>query len=345
MPDFFTHDEIAAVIDPNQTFRPFLLELAFGREYITNDRKISFDNLPIDKRIAVFQSPRTIGKVNRVRGFEVSQIEPGYMKPKNSVDPDHVFTRMAGEPMLAPLTPEARYNATVIDLAYKQGVRISRTQEVMASQLLRDGRYTMEGEGIDIDVNFDRKAENTMTLVGGAMWSVAPNSCIDTIEDALALSEGVTVGIVMGATAWSKFRKDSGFKDLINKDYQSGAQSTLQFGPMQENQGLPEGVIFRGTLASSSTPIYTYTASYVDPLTGDDTKYVDPNDVLLIPAASGGWRGYAAIWDVAANYMGMPVFYKNWAEQDPGTPFMMTQSAPALAHVDINSTVVINTEG
>jgi hypothetical protein len=339
--DFFTHNEIAAVISDQVPFQPFLLELAFGSEFVTNDEQINFDKIDPDKRMSVFVNPRVPGKVVKDSGFAVRTYKPGYIKDKQTVDPNHVFKRRPGEPMAAPLSPSERYAATVADIAINMLTRRDRRLEWMAAQLLLNGSYTMTGDAISVEVDMGRAAGNTVTLAGADRWGQTGISPVKTLQNMVNKSLTPIRNIVIGHYAFADLIADPLWEKLVFIQLMSGNGASLQMGPMQ---GLREGVVFRGTIPSLGVNVWTYTHTYLDPDNNNtETLYVPEDAVLFIPEAQYGWQAFAAIWDEAANYQGMPYFFKNWAENDPGTPFIMLQSAPMLAHTRINGTIALRT--
>jgi hypothetical protein len=163
---------------------------------------------------------------------------------------------------------------------------------------------------------------------------------IDDLEDWINLAVQPIRTMIIGQYAWKALKKDPKFDKLIYIDLMTRGQSGLEYGPQQKRL---DGVTYRGTLSSSGIEIYTYSRTYTHPDTGVETQYVPLDAVLLIPENQYGWQCFGAIQDSKANYMGMPYFYKNWEEEDPGIPYMMLQSAPMLAHTKINSTIGVLT--
>jgi hypothetical protein len=339
--DYFTHTEIEEVLSDIVPFQNYMLN-SFGKEHITNDTKIHFDRITADKRIAVFVSPRVVGKARSKRGFAVDSYEPGYIRDKEIILPNHVFTRRPGEKMAAPMTPAQRYAATVVDLAVLQRERLYRRLELMATELLLDGSYRMKGEGIDVTVDFKRKAENTIVKTGANQWLDANTSVSpwDDIEEALNTCQVPIRSLVMGNAAWRYLKKDAKFDKMVYTDVLASQNSSLIWKIQQADMS---GITYRGTFADSNIPIFTYTQDYTDPDTGVDTLYLPTDAVIGIPDAGYGWRAFASIQDSAADYMGMPYFFKNWEENEPGNPVLTLQSAPMLVHTKINSTFSIRT--
>ena len=338
--DAFTHNEIVAVIRDEVPFQPFLLSTAFGMEYITDDQDINFDQVDPDRRMSIFVNPRVPGQVAPDRGFAVRSYKPGYIKDKASIDPSYVFKRRVGEPLNQRMSNAERYAATVAGQAIDMLTRRDRRLEWMAAQLLLSGTYTMSGTGISVEVDMGRSAGNTVTLTSGDRWGQTGVSPVTSIQNMLAKTRTPIRNLVMGNYAYADLIKDPTLEKLVYIQLQEGSGASLQFGPMQ---GTREGVVYRGTLPSAGVSIWTYTHTYEHPDTGVETLFLPEDAVLFIPDASYGYQCFAAIWDAAANYSGMPYFFKNWEEDDPGTPFLMLQSAPMLAHVKIDGTIALRT--
>ena len=148
-PTFFTHAEIAAVLSDVNPFQNFLLNF-FGREYLSPDKEIHFDKIAKDLRISTFQGYRRPGEVIPQRGYQVASLKPGYIKDKETVDPDHVFIRRPGQPLATPLSPGEQYAASVADIAGRMVERLHRRMELMAVQLFKAGSYNMKGEDLDV---------------------------------------------------------------------------------------------------------------------------------------------------------------------------------------------------
>ena len=333
---FFTHAEISGVLSEVVPWQPFILQ-HFAQEHVTNDKVIYFDKIAPDNRIAVFVNPRIPGKARTTKGFSVESYQPGYMKEKDLVLPDHVFARRPGESMGQPLTPEARYAATVVDIAEKQLERRSRRLELMATDLLLYGAYTMSGEQHEVDVDFGRNVANTITLTTTARWLNA-NTTVSPwqdLEDWLNLCQQPIKTIEMGAAAWRYLKNDSKFDQYVYVDLLSRQAANMEFGLQQRSA---EGLTYVGTMPGTGVQMFVNTKTYTDLVTGAEVLYVPTDAVIGIPDSMYGWQCFASIQDGAANFMGMPYFLKNWLEEDPGIPYVMMQCAPMILHTKINST-------
>jgi len=340
-PTFFTHNEIVDVISDVNPFSNFLLNF-FGQEYLSPDEQINFDKIADDKRIAVFVNPRIPGEVIKQRGYQVNSYKPGYIKDKRTIDPKHVFKRRAGQPMNSAMSPSDRYAATVIDLSIIQVTALYRRLELMAAQLLLNGTYDMIGDGINVNIDFARNADNTIALAGANTWTSTNSavSPIDDIDEWLTRVTAPVTSIVFGKHAWKAFRKDPKFKDQVSIEATLGMQNLTQ---MPQQNGMQD-VVYRGELTGAGgVRLYTYTGTYEDPKSGLETLFVPDDAVMLLPDGSKGYQCYSPIWDSEANFETLPYFMKNWSEKDPGLPYLLLQSSPMLAHAKINSTLAART--
>lgn len=339
-PTFFTHDEIVDVISDVKPFQNFLLHF-FGMEYLSQDEQINFDKITDDKRIAVFVNPRRPGEVIKQRGSAVVSYKPGYIKDKRTVDPTHVFKRKAGQPMNSALTPSQRYSATIVDLSLIQVNALYRRLEWMAAQLLLDGTYDMVGDDINVNIDFDRKASKTVTKTTTARWlkANANVSPVDDVEELIEESEAPIRAIIMGKYAFRAFRRDSKFTEQMTIESRLGDRN---FTDMPQKNGW-EDVTFRCTIMGGTIPIYTFTGTYTDPVSGTETAFIPDDAVIGVCDNSNGYQCFSTIQDADANYETLPYFMKNWAEKDPGIPYLMLQSAPMLAHKKIDGTFSIRT--
>ena len=347
MPEILNHYttyDIAAVIDKTIPFVPYFLG-AYGRVYNTDKQTIHFEEIPDDRRISPFVSPLVKGKVARQRGANISVFAPGYIKDKETIDPQGHFTRVVGEPVNGSLTPGQRLQAAMVARGNAIQRRFLRRMEVMASQLTINGKYTMEGEDFPaVEVDFQRDAGLTQTLAGAARWGQAGVSPLETIDTFVDSLEFPVARITMGGGAAAWFKKDPDYRELIKVDYnQLGGPATLVMGPQQENR---QKVTYIGSLPTlGNVGIYVNNDTYQDN-DGTTKRYVGTDQVVFESSASYGWRCFAGIQDLFADLRTLDQFWRAWTETgDPAAHYLMMQSAPMLATTSVNSTGVINTQG
>ena len=347
----YTDWEIATVINKTTPFAEHYLQ-GFGMVYTTDKKTVDFEHIADDRRISPFVSPYVQGQAARKRGSTVTSFQPGYIKDKETVDPDDTFRRTVGEQPVGQMTPGQRLEAAMIASGLKIDTRYRRRMEVMASQLIINGFYIMQGKDFPaVEVNFDRDAANTYTPTGGAVWSKANIAAgtatpMEDIDDMLQRFELPVSRITFGPTAWKMFKLDPQYKELINLDFspQMAGNSNLPLGPMQQ---MKEQTMFVGRLASANNvPMFVDNRTYMDN-DGTVKRYTGVDQVVFETSAGAGWRCYAAIQNILAELKAVPTFWRAWTTTESDLPghFIQLESAPLLAHTDINSTGVINTAG
>jgi hypothetical protein len=338
-----SHAEITGIIsDAGLDFQPFM-SLNFGMQHITNEDKIYFDKIEADKRISVFQSPRLPGVARTTKGFQVESYAPGYIKDKEMILPNHVRTRRAGQPLSKPLNPAENYMANLVDKSALLVTRFRRTLEIMATNLLLHGSYSVAGTGVPANaavVSFGRDTANTKTLLTTSRWLDANTgvSPWDNLEEWVNLPKTAPIKkIIMGNAAWRYLKRDTKFTTMVNLEALRGTTMDNLPGFQVATPKALGGVTYRGTLYGTGIPLYTYADTYVN-LDGVETLYVPTDAVIGVPDDSYGFQCFASIEDANANYMGMEYFLRNWMSEDPANPQIMLQSAPLMVHTKIDST-------
>ena len=309
----------------------FLLNLLFLQTVLFTTKKISFDGLSDEHKLAPFVSPSVAGKPNTSAGSTLKEFAPAYVKPLDVVDPERVLKRIPGEGMGGVLSAEERANAIRVDILDSQRARILKRMEWMAAQLCRTGTIVVSGEDYPTQVvDFGRNPNNTVTLVGDARWGEASAAPNENIENWMALMTAPCTHIIFGANAWTKYIADESTEKLINT--LRGSDTKLAMEPAQMFAA------FRGTLGAGGPELWTYKGFYHDD-NGDKQTFLHPDDVLLCSTAGGGVRAYGAIMDGAANYIATEIFPKIFTPDNPGVEQVMSQSAPLPVMPEIDSTV------
>ncbi len=111
--DLFTPAELITAAEENHKFTQLFLALFFPNKMEFASKQEMLDEIPGKVGMAVYCSPSVSGKVSKTRGSLTKSFEPGYAKPKHTVDIQATLRRRAGEPIGAPLTPSERYDFLV----------------------------------------------------------------------------------------------------------------------------------------------------------------------------------------------------------------------------------------
>jgi hypothetical protein len=174
--------------------------------------------------------------------------------------------------------------------------KIIRAIELQRAQVLQTGVVVLKNQ---TNVNYNRKAESLVALpTGASQWS-NPTTC-SPIEDlkkgaeflrTVGLSGGNVINAILGQGALSNFLKSDEIKETA--DFRRIDRISLNM-PQFDNVS---GMVFHGQLAAGDyiVNIWTYNESYEDPKTGKDVKYIETNNVILLPDDFEGCTIHAAV--------------------------------------------------
>lgn len=341
MPELWeTAELIEAQID-DRAAPPDGFWLRFFPRVVTSDReKIYFDELGArDRRLAPFVAPNVQGRVMKEKGATMASFKPAYVKPKHIVDPSKAIPRRPGERILGELTLEQRFDRAIADNLRSEREMIERRWDWMACMAAAYGAVTVSGEDYPtVTVDFKRDASLTLTTGGGAHWDDAggdPMADISTQrKKAFKLGRAPVNTLIFGVDAWDAFASRDDIKKLLdnmNRGSNSLFNSTgLRSGEPYEYQGQISGPNGGGRI-----DLYTYSNEYEDD-DGEMQDYLDPRDVVGVGGNFQGVQAFGAIRD-RRSLRAVPMFPKNWDNEDPSVTFTMTQSAPLMVPLNANN--------
>lgn len=315
----------------------YWLDNFFGRSITFDTEEIMFDRIETIRRLAPFVSPVVQGRVMRTRGFETRAFRPAYTKPKHIVDPNRVFTRMAGEELGGTMSPAERWNAAVAENMREERAAIQRLWNWMAAMATIHGRVTITGEDYPTQVvDFRRHPDLTRTLLTSARWGEADADPLKDIAELRkrAFQEGGSpiTRLTMGLEAFDRFYSDEKVQALL-KGQEIGnvartSDSTLSaFG--DPNASFEFRGILQGAQGQGRIEVYTYNEEYED-ADGQTQPYMSTYDCVGTGPGLMGTRCYGAIRDKRAGLLPLALFPKMWDQEDPSLTYTMTQSAPLM---------------
>jgi hypothetical protein len=228
------------------------------------------------------------------------------------------------------MSPEQRFNMAVASNLQKEDDQITRRETWMASELLRTGMVTVQGEDFPaMVVDLGRNSQLSVVLSGGTRWGQAGVSIMGNIRDWSTL-----VGTISGAgarhvtldpLAAQLFQKDAEVRAVLDNRRQ--ASGVLELSGLQGGTG-GEGdeAVYLGSIGQFD--FWQYQEIYTDD-TGAVQKMLPDYTVLVgSPKQAAGARCYGAIKDTKAQLKALSRFPKMWDEDDPPQTTTMTQSAP-----------------
>lgn len=315
-----------------------LLDTYFPQVQEETTEEIHFDLDNGKPRITPYVSPLKEGKVIDDQGYSTKTFKPAYVKDKRVLRPNQPLKRQSGEQIGGNLTPMQRREMQLTKSMADQLQMLTRREEVQASEALRTGQITVEGEGYPtVVVDFQRDAALTITLSGATAWGAAGVKPVDMLEDWAALiqekSGAVSTRVTMDPKAWKLFKADADVKATL--DYRRGTTSTINVDPIAFGQGRQKAR-YKGSLGEFD--FWVYQDRYVDE-DGVTRLMLPDNTVILGGPDIEGTRAYGVIEDEKAGYRAIRYYVKSWLEDDPAIRYLLLQGAPLMVPYRVNASL------
>lgn len=334
---------LRGVVEFLGTPKSFLLDAFFPMIQTSDSEKIDFDVETGKRRITPFVAPIVAGRVVEGLGYTTNTFAPAYAKDKRILKPDAPLKRAIGEAIGGSLSPMERRALALRREIQDQLAMLTMREEIMASEALRTGKVTVDGEGFDsVLVDFGRAAALTVaTLTANDRWTVdhADSLPMDDLETWAALIQSndgpPPTDIVMDPLAWQAARKKTAVTTLL--DTRRGSTSQAELGPLANTTGR-----FIGYLGDFR--LWVYQQTYVDE-DGNSAKVIPDYTVIMGSPAIEGVRAYGAIQDEKAGYTAQRYFIKSWLEEDPAVRWLLLQSAPLTVPYRPNASLCATIHG
>ncbi len=336
--DIFSTHLLVKVVENLKTPPSFLLDMFFSQEQRSETEEIYFDIQESKPRISPFVSPLMPGKVIEQEGYSTKSFKPAYVKDKRRFTPNMPFKRIAGERIGGELTPAQRLEKSVANTLANQLDCLTRREEVMAAEVLRTGKITVEGDGYPaVTVDFGRDASFTKVLTGNNTWDNDSVNILDNLEDwagNVQTKSGVVANtVILDPLAWKLFRVNPFVQKYL--DYRRGTNNTINVDPIILGN---EKARFVGNIGDFQ--VWVYNDIYIE---NNTEKKILPDNTVILGSQSGteGVRCYGAIKDEQANFQSTRYFAKSWLENDPAIRWMLLQSAPLVVPYRPNATMCV----
>lgn len=177
--------------------------------------------------------------------------------------------------------------------------KIQRSIELQASQVLLTGKLDLRDSSNNKVYELDYKPKAAHFPTASTSWASA--TLQQKIDDLYALFEQIRINgkirvdqTLWGSKDWDNFLNTDGLNKLADFKYYQAVDI-----PMPETRG--NGGTFRGRIAIKDfvVEVWTYSDSYDDPVTGNDTKYI-PDGKIIARASQGRLDGtFGAIPNIA----------------------------------------------
>lgn len=316
----------------------------FPHTFTSEKEEIYFDDIqPEDRRLAPFVSPNVAGRVMESRGSTVSSFKPAYLKPKHIIDPSKALTRRRGEPIASigpgTLSLQDRYDAWVAQGVTDERNMIERRWDWMGAQAIQFGQVTVVGEDYPSrTINFNRDPSLTLLQSGAGAWDQNTSDPLADLQAMINLSfplgRAPITDFVFGSTAWELFsHKDE--VQLLLSNQKRGSDTNF-------NNALTNGAPYQlmGTVSGPGgaglVNLWVYANWYEDE-NKQIVQFMDPTDVIGAGNAVNGVQAFGAIMD-AKGLKAVPIFPKNYIQEEPSRTITLSQSAPLMVPININNT-------
>lgn len=158
----------------------------------------------------------------------------------------------------------------------------------------------------------------------------------------VALNKGETISkFIMDVNAYDMLEADinANYKDAANLDYVVAQRIELKLLPEVETY---DGLTLRRMLPIGqlgAIPIYTYTNTYHDRVTGVRTKYVPTGYVVGVPDTANQMVRYGRILHRKARWQAMPVWINTWENPKTGDFEQELHTSFVIAAYDIDKVI------
>lgn len=328
--DIFETRTMLKAIEQMYIPKTFLLDTFFRNEQVFTTEYVDIDIIKGKRRLAPFVSPRAQGKVVEKTGYYARSFKPPYIKVKMPTTVEDLLKRQPGQTIYEGGKTPAEVAAAEVGKNLLELIQmIQRREEWMAAQALTTGKITITGDGVDAEIDFLMANDHKVTLSGTAKWTDSasdPVKNLRTWKRKIAQDSGVTADVaVMGSAVIDAFlAHEKVQKALDNRRIVLG-----QIDPRE----LPSGATYWGNVANID--IYSYDEWFVDD-TGTEQPMVPENTLILGSTKAITARLYGAIRDLKST-AAVRYFPKSWEEEDPSVRWIMVQSAPIVAPLQIDA--------
>ncbi|MDQ3231050.1 MAG: major capsid protein [Pseudobdellovibrionaceae bacterium] len=315
----------------------FFLDRFFPTEVQSTKEEIYFDEAPGTKTgIAPFVHPLVEAPMFREQGYRTKSLRPAYIKEKTGLTPDRGFVRMAGEAFGGELTPMQRLEILLTRDVTRLQDRWRNRLELMAAEVVKTGKLTIKGDGLDAVLDFERAASLTKKLPVDKVWTkkdLPMRVFFEGIQREVASlnhTQSRPVNVIMGVEAYDLFAANDEIKGLLS-ELIKGAELEIQITPGLQSF---ESMVYKGRFGN--TRIWVYEA-----VSDDGKPYIEPKQALFHCNDIQGVQFFGAIQDLDAELQALKTFMKSWKVEDPSQRIVLLQSAPILATFDPNTACLV----
>lgn len=323
------------VDQPENYFRKLLTTSVFT----SPEEYIDLQKITEDRKLAPLVIPTNQGRPIFSEAANAARLKPAYVKPKDPISPSRVLKRRPGENIFQPnrLSPFQRYLelAAAIFTAHRKSIE-NRMEWLVANAAIY-GKVTLEGPDYPTTiVDFERDPTHTVTVSGvGVTWADVDAPIVDQINTWVEKIRRAEFGgpvnrLTLGRDVVGPFLRNNQVRELLDTQLR-GSNADL-------NISIRTGEYSERLGRIGNLEIWTTSDWYTLP-GGGTAEYMPAKGVLLTGPNLNMTECYGAILDFDAQLQALPVFPKQWKNDDPSVTYIMTQSAPLAVPVNANNSL------
>lgn len=333
MHNLYSTTSLIGMVDAMDRPTAFLRDMFFSNVITSPDEEIAIDKILKRKKMAPFVSPDLPAKERAARGRKVESFAPAYVKPMNTIRPNDLIKRQAGEAIGGELMPEERREAIVAQTLLDQDDEITRREEWMCAQILRSGEVIVDGEDYTRQVvNFGRAAGQTVALAGASRWGEAGVKILSNLREWATITQKASGGgvqnVILGTGSAELLQDDKALEDKLDNRRQ--VSGSFELGPVAAGAN-DQPAIYIGTIGQFDFWVY---AQWFEDDDGNEVELWPEFGVGMVSTAFQGNMAYGAILDMDA-LVPLQRFPKNFTSDNPSREHLITQAAPLPVPSDV----------
>jgi hypothetical protein len=343
-----------------QDFKPktALAQRFIKRREVHETRTFQVDKVTGGRIMAVFSSPVSKGVPMRARGFQTTDITPGYIKLTGAITPDDCQNRIPGESIFASPGEKkpsllSRAERKMLERLADMHDAIDRRVEYMTLTAVTTGKVQIvhmndKGEVVtEREIDFGMPEDHVVTPE--IEWDADGATILKNLTDwgNLCAKDGGMMPntLIVDSSVALAIMRNADIKDYLDMRWANVAELRIE---LAKANGMGHVGVLR-VPGIGPLEVLVYNEWYTDP--ADNTlKSLWPSDTVWLGNDNGRTELHCRPiedFDIAtefpeangSNMLAIPYFAKSWREKNPSTIQFLLQAGPIVVPFDIKSYV------
>lgn len=234
------------------------------------------------RKIAVPQTTiEANGRENVFGSFSESSFTPAIYKENIKISAGNLWNQQFSKTV----NEQDQYRIVqqrAVELALREVQEsIRRSVELQAAQALSTAALLLTDEAGGTRVNIDFQKKTSHFVTAGTSWASSTTKIADLagVQEQIRIDGKRTVKhLIFGRRAWSDFTNDTAVRAILDTRRDNR-------GSLDRPSLIAEDASWHGyfPLDHNEVNLWTYAASYDNPQTGADTKYLNDDHILMLP--------------------------------------------------------------